>query len=281
MLTKRGAFQSQRSAKVAQAPRLNITKLGIVSRDYGRKYENGYRDFSHVLPDVLKLLDNNGCDAVLFSLHSIAPRKNYNPLAAMKPLKNIKAVFLEFLSDPTRTPAKQLTFGHHFIFYRSKKEWRKCERSQKFGSLSKCTELEARAKMDDFVQNTMSTRTLGNSCILLCGEINGVRYSRKDKKINDRHGLRAAIPHEVKILLNPAHDRMTRFEMKLKRKFLSENNRWVISVWNKGKKIGSKNKPRDGTAPAWAIFHGGNEKSTPSIGNSLNVEIGILDFAKA
>jgi hypothetical protein len=168
------------------------------------------------------------------------PRKTYNPLAALKSLKNIKAVFLEFLSDPTRTPAKQLTFGHNFIFYRSKKEWRKCERSQKFGSLSQCTELEAQVKMDDFVQNTMPTRTLGNSCILLCGEINGVRYSRKEEKINDRHGLRAAIPHEVKIVLNPAHDRMTRFEMKLKRKFLSENNRWVISVWNKGKKLAQR-----------------------------------------
>lgn len=39
----------------------------------------------------------------------------------------------------------------------------------------------------------------------------------------------------TKIILNPVHDKMTRFEMKLKRRFLPKNNRLVISVWNKEK----------------------------------------------
>ena len=68
--------------------------------------------------------------------------------------------------------------------------------------------------------------------------------------------------------------------MKLKRQFLSENGRWVISVWNKGKK--DKNgKVRDGFNPAWTVFHNGKEKKVDLIPNQLGVEIGILDFKKA
>ena len=44
------------------------------------------------------------------------------------------------------------------------------------------------------------------------------------------------IPKEANIILNPIHDYMLRPEMKLKREYLSRSERWVISVWNKGKK---------------------------------------------
>lgn len=87
-----------------------------------------------------------------------------------------------------------------------------------------------------FVQYEIPQRIFGNSISLLCGETNIVKYSKEKKKIIDIFKLNAAIPDYVQIILNPIHDRMTRFEMKLKRQFLSENNRWVISVWNKGKK---------------------------------------------
>ncbi|PIU55320.1 MAG: hypothetical protein COS89_07690 [Deltaproteobacteria bacterium CG07_land_8_20_14_0_80_38_7] len=73
---------------------------------------------------------------------------------------------------------------------------------------------------------------------------------------------------------------MTRFEMKLKRQFLSENKRWVISVWNKGKQ--DKNgKVKDGPDPAWTVFYNGNEKKVSSIQNNLNLEIGVLDIKTA
>jgi hypothetical protein len=50
----------------------------VMWRDYGRKFPNGRRDFSYVLSNVLKLLDEKGCDAVTFSLFSIIPRKSFN-----------------------------------------------------------------------------------------------------------------------------------------------------------------------------------------------------------
>ena len=66
----KGTAQSSSKAK-AQIPSLNISKIGLVARDYRDKFSNGYRDFSHMLTQVLGLLDGEGCDAVLFSLFSI------------------------------------------------------------------------------------------------------------------------------------------------------------------------------------------------------------------
>lgn len=135
--------------------------------------------------------------------------------------------------------------------------------------------------MDDFVKNEIPKRIIGNSCVLLCGEINGVKYSQTYKKVQDTFGLRTAIK-DTNIILNPSHDRMTRFEMKLKRQFLSaqflseEPGRWVVSIWNKGRK--DKNgRVRDGKKPAWIVFHNGEEMKVETIRNNLGVEIGILD----
>ena len=113
---------------------------------------------------------------------------------------------------------------------------------------------------------------------MLCGESNGVKYSRDSKAVHDDFRLRKSIPEQAKIILNPVHDRMTRFEMNLKREFLSKNDRWVISVWNKGK-VDKNGKVKDGKRPAWTIFYDGKEKAVESI-PEFGVEIGILDIVE-
>lgn len=271
MMTKNTSGAKHVKTQRGDAPRLDIPKIGIVSRDYREKFANGYKDFSHALPNVLKLLDDKGCDAVLFSLYSIVLRELYDPRAAFTNLGHIRAIFLEEFQD-----GKCRKAGRYIVYHRTSKGWTEYEFSQVFGTITEMS----RQDIDDFVKKEMPKRILGNCCVLLCGETNGVKYSPKDKKVQDEFKLRAAIPSNVNIILNPIHDRMTRFEMKRKRQFLSENGRWVISVWNKGKK--DKNgKTRDGFSPAWTVFHDGNEKDVVAISNQLGVEIGILDFSKA
>jgi len=71
---------------------------------------------------------------------------------------------------------------------------------------------------------------------------------------------------------------MTRFEMPLKRKFLSRNNKWVVSVWNKGK-MHSDGIIRDGKGPPWTVFFDGEEVEVAPVApveNLLNLKIGIL-----
>ena len=259
------------SKKADAKPSLNIAVIGIITRDYAHKYQNGYRDFSNALPDALVLLDQKGCDAVLCSLFSIVPRQSYDPSTCFTGLKNIKAVFIEEFEDGSVRTAKR-----YVVHHRVSDIWEQYAFNQKFVTLTGMREEE----INSFVNDEMPKRIMGNCCVLLCGETNGVKYSPIDMNIHDIFGLRDSIPQTTNIILNPIHDRMTRFEMKLKRKFLSENNRWVISVWNKGKK--DKNGvTKDGVGPAWTVYNNRNEIYVPQIPNNLGVDLGVVDCRKA
>ncbi len=271
MTKNRGTTVQPVNGKGGSKPRLQIGKIGIVTRDYRVKYPNGYRDFSHSFLQALNLLDNEECDTVLFSLFSIVPRKGYDCRTALSGLRNIKAVLVEEFQDGELREA-----GRYVIFYRTSSGWNEYKFYQVFGTVTGMP----KTKIDNFIKNEVPKRVMGNCCVLLCGETNGVKYSKDDKKVYDTFGLRKAIPSDVNIILNPIHDRMTRFEMKLKRKFLSERRRWVISVWNKGKQ--DKNgKTRDGNGPAWTVFHDEKEIDVPRILNKFGVEIGTLNIRRA
>jgi len=264
-------------AKQGMAPKLNIKKIGIVSRDYRCKFPNGRRDFSYALPEVLKLLDDKGCDAAILSLFSIIPQKSrgLRKVLIRLRLKGIRAIFLEEFQDrPNKRPQKkQRKSKRYVVYHRSNGRWLEYEFHQQFGSITDYPH----SKILSFVSDHMPKRILGNCCVLLCGESNVVKYSPKDKKVHDPFGIRAVIPQKTNIILNPVHDRMTRFEMKLKRGFLSTRGRWVISVWNKGKEDKNGNV-KDGSGPAWTVFHNGVSNDVDLIPNPFGIEIGILHF---
>lgn len=50
-----------------------MRKNGIVARYYNVTFPNGYRDFSHALLEVLRLLDNQGCELVFFPRIALSP----------------------------------------------------------------------------------------------------------------------------------------------------------------------------------------------------------------
>jgi hypothetical protein len=270
-MKKRSSATPQSSGeKVSTTPQLKISKLGIVSRNYQRRFSNRYRDFSHAMPDILKLLDSEGCDAVMFSLFTIVPRQTYDPRDSFGGLENINAVFLEEFKD-----GEKRTAGRYVVYFRGNDCWQPYDFKQQFGTTYGMKE----NKMHDFVTDEIPKRILGNCCVLICGESNGVRYSQDEKKIHDIYGLRRSIPRQASIILNPIHDYMIRFEMKLKRKFLSQN-RWVISVWNKGKKD-QTGRNRDAAGPAWTVYFDGKEIKIEPIANALGVDLGTVDFGIA
>lgn len=252
------------------APSLNIKKLGIVSRDYTTTYGNGQRDFSHSMLDVLALLDGEGCDAVLFSLYSVIVTSTFSVLEVLKmaALRCIKVVLLEeFIDSEPREAARFV------VYYSLDRGWKEYEFKQSFGTTTGKSEQE----INSFVNMEVPKRMLGNSCVLLCGETNIVKYSKKiDQQIHDDYGVLDQIPNEVKVILNPIHDRMTRFEMKLKRAFLSRNDRVVISVWNKGR-IDKNGNTRDGKNPAWTVYKDGKSVDIAPLPNNFDLEIGIVD----
>jgi hypothetical protein len=136
-----------------------------------------------------------------------------------------------------------------------------------------------REEIENFAQKRIPERVFGSCCILICGETNGVRYDRSGaKNIHDPCGLRAAIPPHVQVILNPVHDRMSRFEMMMKRRFLSEGGRYVISAWNRGK-FDKHGTTRDGSGPLWTVFYDGEAVHIPKVANSLGIDVGYLDIA--
>jgi hypothetical protein len=268
-----GFVNSNKTEKIENLD-LKISRLGIVARDY--RENEGNSDFSQSIDEILKLLDEKGCDGILFSLFTLL-RKNTLSEKRLKNLKNVKSLFIEefeFIKNVR-------TVTSFKIYFKVNKKWKYREVTQKFATLQ-YSKIFKRETIDPFLREIKTQRILGNSITLLCGESNVVKYSKSLKKVEDKFGFFDTIDSKVNIILNPIHDKMTRFEMKLKRSFLSHNNRIVISVWNKGKTYSNGNT-RDGKLPPWTIYFNGNELELKDENimlskNSSKIEIGILDI---
>ncbi len=256
--------EPNKTSYVGQKPEIKISKIGMASREY-----NVHHDFTENLVEIFRIFDTAKCDAILFSLYSIYARQGYSLNKHLERLKNIKLVMFESFHENNSEP-----INHAYFRDPKTNKWERYDYSQKFGSLSEMND----SKLYSFVESEIPQRIFGNSISLLCGETNIVKYSKEKKKIIDIFKLNAAIPDYVQIILNPIHDRMTRFEMKLKRQFLSENNRWVISVWNKGKK--DKNGTiKNEKKPAWTVFYNGKEIEVKRLKHDLGpeIELGIVN----
>ncbi len=261
------------STKTGPAPHLKVAKIGIVSRDYNHKYANGFRDFSEAFSEILTLLDGEHCDTVLFSPWSIDARTSCRPSVR---LSNIKSVLYEkFTGKGKKRKGKEFV-----VFYRrgNSNKWHKHVlggRCYGFASLKGLP----RGHVEKFVQDVKQHRILGDCCVLICGESNGVPYHQNGKVLDD-FGLRRSLPRGT-VILNPVHDWMSRYEMPLKRKFLSKD-RLVISVWNRGKRAKKSGRPRDGKGHPWNIYRDEKEQPVTILNHGIEkVEIGIVKIRGA
>ena len=271
------------NSNASKPENLKAQNIGLVSRDYRCEFDNERRDFSHLFSKVLQVLDEAGCDTVVFSPYSIDLRKgnDYRDVIKKLNLNCIKVILLEEFRD-----SLQAEIGREAqdvcIHYWTPTGWLEHRVKQKFGSLTG----RKKSEIHDYVEAELPNRVMGNFCILICGETNGVKYSKATKGVEDTFKLRGKIPHKAKIILNPVHDRMSRFEMPLKRMFLSEEGRYVISLWNKGKEFGEQKKTRDGKKPAWMVCHDGADvtdqvKKIETVEDLDKLEIGIVQIPLA
>lgn len=238
-------------------------KVAVVSHNYNVLNRYGHQDFSEHFSQINMTCDNQGCDTVLYSLFtwdekSPAPRNHKN---IFKGLKNVKCVILEvgnkksvrkfveiWLADDQKPLVVEQYFAKSSESYRLKR---------------------------DFV-NDVKTRVFGNSILVICGESNIVSYVPNDGSFKDPFEFNQILKKQkVKFVFNPLHDYMTRYEMKKKRGYLSENRRAVITVWNKGKKKGEALIP-------WTFFYNDQdmtekvqELETPIKGRP-DIRIGII-----
>jgi len=256
--------------------KLNINKIGIVSRDYRNREKNGHRDFSYAFKSILTTLDEQACDSVLFSLYTIDKRTSFNVENILKELniKNIRTIFLEeFKDDEERIRLENV------IYYQDKDQWREQRLTQKFARGNELT----KKRIEDFRKEVKEKRLFGNFAILLCGESNIVIYNKNEKKIRDPHSYSPLLDKDIKVILNPIHDKMTRYEMKLKRKYLSKQKRWVVSIWNRGKSDKNGKVKMDHKNPhGWDIYYDGMEKELKPINHNVDnqgdIQIAIVNL---
>lgn len=82
--------------------------------------------------------------------------------------------------------------------------------------------------------------------------------NKDDYSVDDKYEILSLIDNKVKIIINQGHDEMGRpHYVSAKRKFLSKNGKYLISVWNKGRKpidFDHKN-----SKSYWEFYHNGKE----------------------
>jgi hypothetical protein len=247
-----------RRLTASEKPKLQAGRIGVVSRHYEH-----VPDFSRVFKKVLRLLDNKGCKIALFSMYAFECSLPVEFLSGLE-LRNIQAILIdEFRNDDDEW--ETLRF---IVYSKNGGRWQDYSFEQRFGSLSDGYD------MGKFVEQDLPTRIMGDVCVLLCGEINGVKYSGTKGKVQDDYGLRSAISErQVQIILNPGHDLMIRRGvMNSKRQFLSKPSGIIVSVWNEGKLF-----PRNEHEPPWIVFQNGIQIPVERVENNLKVEIGIVD----
>lgn len=294
--SKKSAPCPSSSPPTGQRPSLKVRRIGLVSRNCWDKLPRKF-DFSGVLREVLDLLDKDPhkCDMVVFSLWSIIrPFSVKKHLSAMNP-RHIKAVLYEEFRLKENINKKDIPRQKKFpakpgcsrfvVCYRKNGAWHEYKFKGVFGSLnpSERDREEAKAawwKVEDWMDakakclvNRLPERVLGNCCVIVCGESNIVRRRREGKnvEIHDESHIKKAMPKNVRIVLNPGHDRMGP-RMNPKREFLSKApGRWVLCIWNKGKE-------RDGKDP-WMAFRNGKPE-TRKIGRveepPSELEVGVV-----
>jgi hypothetical protein len=93
------------SNKTEPAPRLTVAKIGIVSRDY-----NEVSDFSAAFSAVMAVLEEKGCDTVLFSPWSIDTRKARRPSVRLRRIKSV--LYETFAGNGKKRKGKEFVIFH-------------------------------------------------------------------------------------------------------------------------------------------------------------------------
>lgn len=254
-----------------------LYKLGLVTRDYNLVAPNGCRDFSRDFESILKYLDEHHCDSGIFSLYSLSHGYQDQVVPILTKLQHLQCVLIEYFDDDIGTNKRSNT--QNVLYLKTHDDWQPYLCNKRFGSLS----TREKQKTFELLSAVTTERTFGNATVLICGESNIVRYQQKEKQVVDRHQYLSLHDADTQVILNPLHDKMLRYEMSLKREFLSQNGRTIISLWNKGKQLSSGRQFTE-KCPAWSIYHDGTELHMPcvqhGIENTINLEIGILTLPK-
>lgn len=250
----------------------SINRVALVSHDYNETTAEGDWDYASAdFRSINALCDELKCDAILYSSYTLSRHRAARlRQRTFDGAQNLRAIFVEVCDFTSEGPENMVTQawlrGHAQPF----------PMQQRFGKSG-----SSMAHKQRFVDD-LPSRRFGNVLFILCGESNIVRTNRDNEKIEDPYNINCRLRSQgISVVLNPVHDYIRRFEIKEKRRYLSQGGRTVMSVWNLGKGREPKNP--------WAVFHDQHDRTdevepiNPSkYGAKVrdDVRIGIVDMAK-
>ena len=249
----------------AEHPAARIRKIALVAHDYNVPDCRGLYDYSEHFARINKVCDDQGCDTILYALYtwdSASPVTRTHG-SIFDGLKHVQRVLLE-VGEPTDS------FDHVEVWRRGHDE--PAVARQRFATSISPTSDKQRF-LDD-----LPARRVADALLVLCGESNIVKLKRASKKMEDGFGFRDRLRElKTRVILNPIHDYMTRYEMREKRRFCSRDGRTVVSVWNKG-------RGKESWLP-WTVFHDGEERTDRVVeieapfADRPDIRIGLVELA--
>jgi hypothetical protein len=251
---------------VGESNTVDIRRMALVSRDYWALNSNGRCDYSEYFNRINASCDAESCDAVLYSLYTWDTRstieRNHDMIFAC--LKQVSLVILETyeFKDGEWYPCVVET-------------WRRGKLEPFISQQCFATSADHRNEKQRFIR-AFDSRQIGNALLMICGETNIAKTIRGSDEFNDSFGFNELLSRNgVRLIFNPIHDYMRRYEMREKRRYYSLEGRTIVSVWN----IGKGNEPR----LPWSVFHDGDEwtdqvHELQPIPERPDIRVGIVDL---
>jgi len=226
----------------AEPPATDIKKIALVAHDYNVPDSRGLYDYSEHFTGINKLCDEQGCDTILYALYTW---DSTSPIARMHDsifngLKHVQRVVLE-VGQPSDN-------FDHVVEIWVRGQLQPILVHQRFATSSSPT-TEKQRFVDD-----LPFRQIGTALLVICGETNIASLVRGSDEFYDPFDFADRLRNlKTRLVLNPIHDYMRRYEMREKRRFYSQGGRTVVSVWNQG-------KGKEAWLP-WTVFHDGEEQT--------------------
>lgn len=243
----------------------SVSRIAVVSHNCETCDEFGLWDYSHSMGAIHRTADAAGCDTVVYAPWSWdrASKVSRTKETLFGRTRRVEHVIME-VAD-LQEKRNRCVFE---IWNRRDKTPARFVQLFGYGA-------EASRRGAEIIEK-VSERQFCDAWVIACGETNIIRVSHTTGRTSDPFRLAAVLCEQgIRVILNPVHTRIQRWEMPLKRRHLSKDGRALVSVWN---------MRSDGGRCPWAVYYDGRDCSAGvveldnPVASRSDLRIGIVDL---
>lgn len=258
-------YEAERGPDTPASFELAPKKIALAAVDWTVPHETGPRartcedGFDPFLADVAQAAESAGCDTVVYALwsHDLRKTKPLDEPHVFGSTTRVRTAILEVFDDEDARI----------------EVWRRGARPHRFRQ--RFTRSTSPTSSKQAFMDGLPARTFGRTLIMACGEANIVSTRRDSDEIVDPFGFTDWLQQtQPRLILNPSHSYMRRYEMTTKRALYSEG-RTLLTVWNRGE------KPPEPELP-WRAFVDGEDRTGEILEIALamtrEIRVGVFEL---